>query len=346
MVTKTAQPYTDQIGKNLVIRWNDCTINQWQQYLAKTSHSNLLQDYPYAAALRKTERWTGRFGVIYRHGEAGEDTPIGLMHVSEQRWLRLFHAVRIHRAPLWLDYVPNPATEAEVEQLYRSIAKIFPKRPWRKLAWMPEMPASAHTTALMKECGFTVKEPGYHSIWLDLEQEEAGLRANLRRNTRHHLSRAEKAEQEGQLVLKYDWLARDIPWLMEHYRFDKHMRAYQGLSVPMTIRMRHAALPTSDGGASQVLLLIARLGTREVAGQLYFLHGCNATQQISWSDASAREAQATTWLNWQAICLLKERGVRALDLGGVNPKEAPGLTEFKRGFGGEAYELAGIFTYA
>ena len=40
---------------------------------------------------------------------------------------------------------------------------------------------------------------------------------------------------------------------------------------------------------------------------------------------------------------LKQHGVRMLDLGGINPDTAPGVTEFKLGTGGEAVETVGQY---
>ncbi|HBA41433.1 MAG TPA: GNAT family N-acetyltransferase, partial [Alphaproteobacteria bacterium] len=44
-----------------------------------------------------------------------------------------------------------------------------------------------------------------------------------------------------------------------------------------------------------------------------------------------RKSAATNFLLWQAIEILKERGIDWFDLGGIHPDAAPGLTHFKSG---------------
>ena len=46
---------------------------------------------------------------------------------------------------------------------------------------------------------------------------------------------------------------------------------------------------------------------------------------------------------WAAITRLAEDGVRALDLGGVDTRAAPGLARFKLGLGGRTLSLAGTY---
>lgn len=46
---------------------------------------------------------------------------------------------------------------------------------------------------------------------------------------------------------------------------------------------------------------------------------------------------------WRAITELKKRGIAWLDLGGINPEDAAGVTEFKLGLEGEIFETVGLF---
>ena len=53
-------------------------------------------------------------------------------------------------------------------------------------------------------------------------------------------------------------------------------------------------------------------------------------------------ANAHHVLLWDAISLLRDRGYRFLDLGGINPEAASGVTRFKTGLGGTPYALVPI----
>lgn len=52
------------------------------------------------------------------------------------------------------------------------------------------------------------------------------------------------------------------------------------------------------------------------------------------------KTQASYLLQWRMIRWLKEKGCRFYDLGGINPKESPGVFHFKAGLSGkEVYSL-------
>ena len=76
---------------------------------------------------------------------------------------------------------------------------------------------------------------------------------------------------------------------------------------------------------------------------LFLLHGVAATYEIGWSGERGREMHAHNLLLWQAIGELQARGVRRLDLGGVNTGRSAGLARFKLGTGGEVLTLAGSY---
>jgi lipid II:glycine glycyltransferase (peptidoglycan interpeptide bridge formation enzyme) len=76
---------------------------------------------------------------------------------------------------------------------------------------------------------------------------------------------------------------------------------------------------------------------------LFLVHGEAATYQIGWVGDAGRDLGAHNLLLWQAILKLRERGVRVLDLGGVDTARGAGLARFKIGTGGEVVTLAGVF---
>ena len=72
-------------------------------------------------------------------------------------------------------------------------------------------------------------------------------------------------------------------------------------------------------------------------------HGAAATYEAGFASARGRELSATNLLVWQALLELKRRGVRWLDLGGLNTDRAPDIARFKLGLGAEVGTLAGTF---
>ncbi len=80
-----------------------------------------------------------------------------------------------------------------------------------------------------------------------------------------------------------------------------------------------------------------------VAGITVVRHGTSATYLLGWNGPMGRKANANNLLLWSAVRLLKSEGCRWFDLGGLDPWNMPGITEFKRGTRGREYRLVGEY---
>lgn len=92
-------------------------------------------------------------------------------------------------------------------------------------------------------------------------------------------------------------------------------------------------------------LFVASLDGRPLAAAIVNFFGATATYLHGASSSEDRNLMAPYLLHWRVIVEAKKRGCTAYDLGGVDEKRWPGVTRFKRGWGGEvvsfpdAYEL-------
>ena len=80
-----------------------------------------------------------------------------------------------------------------------------------------------------------------------------------------------------------------------------------------------------------------------IAGAIFIIHGGSATYQVGWSDDLGRDVNASYKVLYDAALHLKDKGIKYLDLGGVNDTEAAGVKKFKSGMGGELVELVGQY---
>ena len=96
-------------------------------------------------------------------------------------------------------------------------------------------------------------------------------------------------------------------------------------------------------GVESVLTLRADLGRDAAAAMMFLVHGASATYHIGWSGDEGRRLGAHNLVLWNALAALRERGVRRLDLGGVNTQRSAGIARFKIGTGGSVVTLAGSF---
>lgn len=315
----------DMPGVRIV--WNEGTVTEWAAAFAGVPRSTLPQCFGYAQAMAKTHGYVPRLGAIEHAGRT-----IGLVQILERRHLKIFHQRQLHRGPLWFDGEPD----AEVlEAVMRLLRRECPHDSLNSFSFLPELAASPETEALLMRCGFRRTGPGYRTVWLDLTRSDEELRAGMARDWRQRLKGAEKAG----FVFDLDPEAKNLPWLVKQEHEQAQAKHYREMSGQLTVRLRNALYKT-DG-----VLLAAALdaGKAPVAAALLLGHGRAATYQIGWSNEVGKKTGAMRLLLWRCIAHLRERGVRQLDLGGINPDSAPGVTEFKLGTGGEATESVGLF---
>lgn len=312
---------------DITLRWNTCTVQDWEERLARIPRSNLIQTWPYAQTMRGVEHKMTRFGLIM-DGER----ELGLLQIQEIKLFRLFHVVILDRGPLWYD---APVPRATWEGFFKTFAKSFPRSLTRWRRFMPEVLLDAPLKQKLIESGFRYKSRGYQSMWVDLKSDADALRRALKRNWRNHLNNAERAP----LRVEKDNKADHLNWLLKNYEADRRARRYPGPSVDIVKTLVACARPKNN-----VLMLRATLGGQPIAAILVLLHGKSATYQIGFSSDDGRKVSAHHLLLWRAMMELKGRGVEDFDLGGINPESAQGVTTFKEGMGGQPFELIGLYT--
>lgn len=310
------------------IVWDVGSVPEWYRLMKLVPRSTLTQGFGYAAALLTTEKWRPRLGVIEL-----ADQPIGLVVVTEKTLFGLVRLMRMHRGPL---IRPEAAKPAVVAATMKALREAYPRNPLTRTAIVPELPAGEDTAAMMRWAGWRRdRGPGYRTIWLDLTRDEPVLRAALAQKWRNALNQAERAGLEVEVDRDGSAL---LPWLAERYLADKAAKGYRGPSAPLLTRLRTALHKDGD-----ILVLRARKDGEDAAGILMLGHGLSATYQVGWTGDLGRRTRAHNLLLWRAAMELKARGRQTLDLGGLLPDQAPGVTAFKRGMGGEEVELAGVW---
>ena len=90
-------------------------------------------------------------------------------------------------------------------------------------------------------------------------------------------------------------------------------------------------------------IFTAHKNGRPISGILVFKHGTTATYYVGWNSKEGRRLNANNLLLWSALRELKGRGVKWLDLGGVDGASMPGVSRYKIGLGGNLYTLAGSY---
>lgn len=309
----------------LELIWDTHSQAQWNEYLGKIAQSNLIQTWPYARAVRSTLQRMTRFGLIR---DAGKDA--GIVQIQEQRLLG-FHYFTLDRGPLWFDGMDSASLWP---RFITALAALYPRRIGRVRRFLPECPPDPEMRDVFQAADFVPRGEGYRTYWMDLRQSPAALRAGLEPKWRNHLNASERAG----LRISDTNTPAILEWLIERYMADRNAKSYRGPSPAMLRALRDAFAPGEN-----VLLLRALSGGAPCAAVLIFLHGRAATWQIGWSDAAGRRTSAINFLLWQAMQRLQDRGIEWFDLGGIHPQAAAGVSRFKQGLGGSAYETIGSY---
>jgi hypothetical protein len=306
--------------------WSPVSHDDWRALLAEAPRANLLQSWPYAVAARLHDQMMSRRALIREGAEA-----VGMMQLQEIEFGPV-HVVKLERGPLWLDGEEGPK---RWRNFLHAFNREFPRRlgRWRRL--LPELEDGDETRALLREAGLRQKGPEpYRTIVLDLGPPLDEIRGGLKQKWRNALRQAERAG----LSVETDLSGASATDFLAGYDADKSSRAYRG---PAPARL--ATLIASSAPLGDALIFTAANQGKTIASILMFRHGNAATYQAGWTGPDGRAARAHHLLLWSAIARLKEDGATALDLGGIHPKMAEGVTRFKEGLGGTPLTLAGLF---
>ncbi|RLC38801.1 hypothetical protein DRH27_01380 [Candidatus Falkowbacteria bacterium] len=92
-----------------------------------------------------------------------------------------------------------------------------------------------------------------------------------------------------------------------------------------------------------VKLILAEYQGKIIAGNILIFFGDTATYVHGASANEYRNAMAPFSLQWKAIKLAQEQGYKYYDFYGIDEDKWPGVTRFKKGFGGKEINLPGTY---
>jgi hypothetical protein len=308
------------------IQWISVTRQEWNRYLAKSSHVTLLQSYYYAQAMREVKQQGVRHGLILIDG-----VETGCVQAQEVSLFgKAIHGISIDRGPIWFDgYGKEKHLNAFVETLNQQ----FPKRFGRKRRFMFEF-FSKNYELIFKNLKKNKKIADYKTYMVDIEPDLDNIRKNLKKNWRNILNKGEKNALDVEIDLKLQSLGA----LLSNYIKDRMQKGYAGASVKFLSSLaKYAAME------NECVILNAKEDGETIASILIFIHGNGATYQIGWTTPYGRDKGAHHVLLWESIRYMKSRGITEFDLGGFNDETA-GIKQFKQGLGGQEIALIGSYS--
>lgn len=173
-----------------------------------------------------------------------------------------------------------------------------------------------------------------HTIILDLSKSEDELLADMRRQTRYEVRRADK------LGLKVDWSNSET--LFREFHQVQAATAARQHFVPPDLKM---LLAEREAFGKDARLYVARdPAGAPVAYGLILICGSEAEYFEAASTELNYKLPGAYALQWQVIRDLKALGIKRYNLWGIAPPNQPEhryakVTTFKKGFGGEIVEF-------
>jgi hypothetical protein len=303
------------------ILWQDLDRARWDEGHARAAGA-WQQDWAYGEAIA---RIGGR--VLRAEVRDGAET-VAFAQFTWRKFSCFFHGALCTRGPLWT----APLEAKQKAEIYAALKRSAPLKRPRAVLFTPDEAAASPIGVERMVKVMT----GHATVLLDLTQGLEALRAGMHGKWRNRLVAAEKA---GLKVQPNGVKPGQYQWLLEREAEQRRAVGYKAHPVGL-VEAFQAAKPDRRQG---VITLRVDEGRDPVAGMMFLIHGASATYHIGWSSEAGRETGAHNLLLWNGIEALAARGVRRLDLGGVDTAEGAGIARFKLGAGGDVAQLAGTF---
>lgn len=171
-----------------------------------------------------------------------------------------------------------------------------------------------------------------HTVIIDLAKSEDELLANMRRQTRYEVRRAEK------LGITVE-TSNSEETFREFHKVQAETARRQHF-IPPSLKM---LLAEREAFGDNAIIYIAKSEEKPVAYGLVIYNDNEAEYYEAASTELNRKLPGAYALIWQAIKDLKAKGIKRFNLWGIAPPNQPhhryaGVTTFKTGFGGEIVE--------
>jgi lipid II:glycine glycyltransferase (peptidoglycan interpeptide bridge formation enzyme) len=183
------------------------------------------------------------------------------------------------------------------------------------------------------------------TLLLDLSLSEEGLLSQMHEKTRYNIRLARRKGVEVRLI---NLNAKDefekfwdlLKKTAERNKFKLHPKEYYQKMLEI--------LGKEDFGQERreemrVRLYLAYYQDKPIAGAIVGYFGETATYLHGASSYQDRALMAPCLLHWEIIRQAKKEGYKFYDFWGIDEKRWPGLTRFKKGFGGQEVIYPGAF---
>ncbi|MEK7572992.1 MAG: peptidoglycan bridge formation glycyltransferase FemA/FemB family protein [Patescibacteria group bacterium] len=295
----------------------------WEDFLSKHDEANFLQSWYWGEFHKRLGQKIIRSGFYQNNQLEG----VMLSIIEEARRAR--HLI-VPAGPI-INWKDKDIVSAFVKEL----KKIAYLNDCAFVRVRPQIISDDFSKKLFKDLGFSDAPMHLHAqltSQLDITKPEEEILANMRKNTRHEIRKAEK--EKIKITTSKD---------------PKDIRKFYNLQVETSVRQKFVPFPYEYlseqfrifAENNLAFLYNAYLGKKLLSQAFIIFYGTEAVYHYGTGTLEGRNHPGAYLIQWEVIREAKKRGLRRYNLWGVasNPKHRfYGLSIFKRGFGGEDVE--------
>ncbi|MFK7937866.1 MAG: GNAT family N-acetyltransferase [Roseovarius sp.] len=243
--------------------------------------------------------------------------PLGHVQILRRK-LGPLQVAWVPRGPVWTPDI-SPSDKRE---MWAQMRQTLPRRSLHLVT-----PNSQADADLLHTMSYRQIARGQSFASLDLTSPKTARLAAQHGKWRNRLRHAQNADLR---IESRAFHPLQDTHLLQLERKQRRTRGYRALPMAFT-----QAWATTNPRATR--LFVASQGHDMVGFVLILVHAPSASYHIGWSNAAGRKASCHNLLLWRAANWVADQGVETLELGLVDPAEAPGLTRFKLGMGAQLH---------
>ncbi|MFH1611794.1 MAG: peptidoglycan bridge formation glycyltransferase FemA/FemB family protein [bacterium] len=172
------------------------------------------------------------------------------------------------------------------------------------------------------------------TLILDLSKTERELLSQMHQKTRYNIKLAKRKGVTFEETKDHEFIGIFLKLLEKTSKRDNfytHSKDYYKKMVDVL----------DDNDMLKIYVTICK--EKAITTNLVIYFGDTATYLHGASDHEYRQVMAPSLLQWQTILRAKERGYKYYNFWGIDENKWPGVTRFKRGFGGKEVIYSGAY---
>lgn len=298
--------------------------DELNSFVGSQSHSQFIQSWEWGEFQEKVS------GQVWRVGVENEGVLIASAKIIKKSLPMGKTYFYCGRGPIFKDNIWNKESAV---MLFDEIKKIANDESAMFLRFDPSFDLVDPLKEIINGATFkqTLDVQPRKTLVLDLDKSEDDLLKEMHQKTRYNIKLAEKKSVK---VVEYDQNCFENFWKLLDQTSDRDKFRPHGRSYYETMLQLDPAF---------LKLHFAEYDGRQIATGIFSFFGDTATYLHGGSSNEDREIMAPYALQWETIRIAKSLGFKYYDFHGIDEEKWPGVTRFKKGFGGEEINYPGTF---